>query len=195
MAKLTTSPFDHLAPLLSHKDEVIDRPKTAGLPNTKSRLDVTAESSVSALNSESKLHAKSRLRRFRGGWRTSVSWGIAGIIAVLIVNVTILAWLYSESLVTGSTVVVHEGSCAQTTKVSTWCHLAINLLSTLMLGASNFGMQCLSAPTRSEIDTVHRKHSCLDIGLPNLRNLLGICRPRLIIWLLLAMSSVSLHLL
>ena len=56
-------------------------------------------------------------------------------------------------------------------------------------------MQCLSSPTREEINIAHRKHKWLDIGMPSLRNLRHISRGKVIIWCLMALSSVSLHLL
>lgn len=81
-----------------------------------------------------------------------------------------------------------------TKKLDLWLHLGINLLSTLLLGASNYTMQCLSAPTRDEINKAHRQRIFLDIGLPSVRNLRRISRRRMTLWWLLAISSVPLHL-
>ena len=57
------------------------------------------------------------------------------------------------------------------------------------------GMQRLCAPTRQELDKAHRDHFWLDIGIVSVRNLAKISKRRLAIWLLLALSSVPLHLL
>ncbi|KAI4197238.1 MAG: hypothetical protein LQ350_006069 [Teloschistes chrysophthalmus] len=78
--------------------------------------------------------------------------------------------------------------------MSMWLHLAINILGTALLSASNYCMQCLSAPNRQEVDRAHQRQVALDIGVPSLRNLRHISRKRLLLWILLAISSIPLHL-
>ena len=87
----------------------------------------------------------------------------------------------------------YTGDCSKAERISTGIHLAINVLSTLLLGASNMCMQLLAAPTRSEIDRAHRDFYWLDIGVPSNRNLKYISRERLIVWVILGLSSVPLH--
>jgi hypothetical protein len=70
-------------------------------------------------------------------------------------------------------------------------HIAINIMGTLLLGASNYTMQCISSPTRGEIDKAHSKGRYLDIGLPSLRNLEG-WRKKILFWLLVG-STMPLH--
>ncbi|KAL8848400.1 MAG: hypothetical protein Q9221_006599 [Calogaya cf. arnoldii] len=55
-------------------------------------------------------------------------------------------------------------------------------------------MQCLSAPTRRDIDRAHARHVCLHVGVQNMRNLLYISRTNAFLWFLLALSSIPLHL-
>jgi hypothetical protein len=55
--------------------------------------------------------------------------------------------------------------------------------------------QCLSAPTRLELDRAHQKGESLDVGILSLRNLSRIPRRKLILWGCLAASSLPLHLL
>lgn len=74
-------------------------------------------------------------------------------------------------------------------------HAVINILGTLLLGASNYVMQVLGAPTRQQVDAAHHKQTSLFIGVPNLRNLRWVGAKRLIVWLLLALSALPLHLL
>ena len=88
-----------------------------------------------------------------------------------------------------------DGSCEKTKNLSLWLHLAINALSTILLGASNYCMQCLSSPTRQEVDKAHNQGIWLDIGVPGIRNLRRISRRRLVLWMLLTLSSIPLHLL
>lgn len=78
--------------------------------------------------------------------------------------------------------------------MNTGIHLVINVLSTLLLGASSYSMQCLCAPTRPEVDKPHEKRRWADIGVQSLRNLGLVRRWKLGLWLLLAASSLPLHL-
>ena len=55
-------------------------------------------------------------------------------------------------------------------------------------------MQCLSSPTRQDIDKAHAQLNWLDIGIPSIRNLRRITGKRIIFWWLLAISSLPLHL-
>lgn len=87
----------------------------------------------------------------------------------------------------------YHGDCLKAGRISTGLHVMINLLSTLLLGASNLCMQLLAAPRRSEVDRAHRNFVWLHIGVPSLRNLRHIGRERLVICAILAMSSVPLH--
>ena len=114
---------------------------------------------------------------------------------VLIINVILTIWAVSSSGVQNGLGTLQDGSCKKTTTLTFWIHLAINVLSTLLLGASNYSMQCLSSPTRREIDKAHGKGVWLDIGVPSVRNLRHLSMGRLTLWWLLAISSIPLHLL
>jgi hypothetical protein len=136
------------------------------------------------------------------GWRFGA--GVAAFTAVftLLINFSIGVWAATlrgngSIFNAGILVEVFHGSCDEATTMNTWSHLAINVLSTGLLAGSNYCMQCLVAPTREEVDRAHR-HSppmWLDIGLPSIRNLKFIDWRRTILWLLLALSSLPLHLL
>lgn len=71
------------------------------------------------------------------------------------------------------------------------------MLGTGILAASNYTMQVLSAPTRTEVNKAHKKRDWVEIGVPGLRNLWGgrIKRERVVVWTLLLVSSLPLHLL
>ena len=56
-------------------------------------------------------------------------------------------------------------------------------------------MQCLTSPTRDEIDKAHARYDWLDIGILSLRNLRRISWDRIGLWWLLAFSSIPIHLL
>lgn len=91
--------------------------------------------------------------------------------SVLIINTIATIWGSATFGVKGGLGTIQDGSCTTTKNLGFWLHLVINVLSTLLLGASNYSMQCLSSPTRSEVDEAHRKHQWLDIGVPSVRNL------------------------
>lgn len=116
------------------------------------------------------------------------------IASVLITNIILTIWAASRFGVEEGIGTVQGGACKDTKQLATWLHLAINALSTLLLGASNYAMQCLSAPTREEIDRAHRGRVWLDVGVPSMRNLWRISRSRLVMWILVAASSIPLHL-
>ena len=113
---------------------------------------------------------------------------------VLIINIVSTVWGSARFGVQGGLGTIQNGSCTTTKNLGFWLHLIINVLSTLLLGASNYSMQCLSSPTRAEIDNAHRQHVWLDIGVPSVRNLKRISYSRIVLWWLLAASSIPLHL-
>ena len=129
------------------------------------------------------------------GWRFGIVSGSILATCVLLLNVIIVA-IFTSKKWSGenSQNTLFEASCDTTRQYNIGIHLVINILSTTLLGASNYGMQCLVAPTRSEIDASHSKRQWLDIGVPSLRNLRSINRKRLFLWILLAGSSLPLHL-
>lgn len=47
----------------------------------------------------------------------------------------------------------------------------INILSTALLGASNYCMQCLAAPSREQVDKAHNQKTWVRIGVPNIIDL------------------------
>ena len=140
-------------------------------------------------------------RRFKATWqelngyRSSVLCCAATTAVVFIVNLAMTIWATRIFRVSTGLGTIQDGSCKGITNLTSRLHLAINVLSTLLLGASNYAMQCLSSPTRSEIDKAHSQNYWLDIGVPSFRNLRWISRWRLTIWSLLAVSSIPLHLL
>jgi hypothetical protein len=83
-------------------------------------------------------------------------------------------------------------------EVSWWSsaiHIAVNALSTILLAVSNYTMQVLSSPTREDIDKAHAKHEHMDVGVLSVRNLTRIPRRRLMLFLLMGLSSIPIHLL
>ena len=133
-------------------------------------------------------------RHFQG-WRMGVTLCAITTGVVLVINLSVMIWVAAGAGLKGGLRTLQHGSCKETKNLSLWLHLAINALSTLLLGASNYTMQCLSSPTREEINAAHRKYKWLDIGIASLRNLKSISRGKVLLWCLMALTSVPLHLL
>ena len=129
------------------------------------------------------------------GYHFGVRWCAISSAAVLLINLVTTIWASSHYGVSNGFGTIQSGDCNKTKTFATWLHFCINVLSTLLLGASNYTMQCLSSPTRNEINKAHSENRTLDIGIPSLKNLRRIAWPRLILWWLVALSSVPLHLL
>ena len=113
---------------------------------------------------------------------------------VLVINLITTIWGIKKFGIINGLVTLQVGACSSTSGLGFWLHLIINGLSTLLLGASNYSMQCLSSPTRSEIDRAHRKCIWLDIGIPSVKNLRRVSWSRIVLWWALAISSIPLHL-
>ena len=126
-------------------------------------------------------------------WRMGVTLCAATTGNVLLINVILTVIAYTKYGLSGSLGTLQEGGCRSTKKLTLWLHVAINVLSTLSLGASNYCMQCLVSPTRVEVDNAHSGFFWLDIGIPSVRNLTRISRRRVVLWVILAISRVPLH--
>lgn len=97
---------------------------------------------------------------------------------VLFVNVILAIVMTVKNHGSAGTTVVQDGDCDETKRLDLWLHLLINVLSTLLLGASNYSMQCLAAPTRKDIDNAHSQNAWMDIGVLSIRNISRIAWPR-----------------
>lgn len=137
-----------------------------------------------------------RKSQYLHGWRMGITLSVATAITVFLINLILTIWAYSRyGLKRGGIGTIQEGSCETTRRLSLWLHLVINVLSTLLLSASNYTMQCLVSPTREEVDRAHSQNRWLDIGVPSIRNLTRISFHRRVLWWLLVISGVPLHLL
>jgi hypothetical protein len=134
-------------------------------------------------------------RRERQKWRTTLFSFVILACAVLVINTGFLAWTVRTRGTTDGVGVLYEASCEATKRANIGVHLVINILSSALLGASNYCMQCLSAPTRSEVDKAHNTGNWLDIGIPSLRNVVSSSfgTRKKVCWWILAISSLPLH--
>lgn len=133
-------------------------------------------------------------KRFQG-WRFGVLMCTTATCLVLLLNIVLaLAALGKGGWGQDGQPILREGDCSMISMLSTGVHLLINAMSTALLGASSYCMQCLSAPTRKELDLAHKKQSWLDIGVLSPRNIRSVSSSRRVRWLILGLSTIPLHL-
>lgn len=132
------------------------------------------------------------------GWRLGISAGIGIALVVALFNFAItISVMNSQKSTPGWRKLLMSGNCDRIRQFNSGSHVLISLLSTAMLSSTNYFLQCLSAPTREEIDRAHhmRPRRWLEIGVSSIRNLENIAPKRVLLWVALAMSSIPLHLL
>lgn len=137
------------------------------------------------------------LRRLPTGWKLGSTGAAVLTFVILIANISVTAVSYSKIRQRGyktSVAPIRTGDCEDIKELGIVIHLVINILSTLLLGASSYCMQCVSAPTHKDVDRAHANGSWVDIGIPSFRNLRFISRRRLFVWICLCLTSLPLHL-
>lgn len=139
-------------------------------------------------------HRHPKRKRFRNRPYQMLGFQLSLVIAVLIINTvcTVVASIFSWNNPNGN---IHQGTCSSVKSLNLWLHMAINIMSTAVLGASNYCMQIIVSPTRVDVDRAHRSGRWFDIGVPSWRNLRMIPWCRRCFWVLLGLSSMPLHLL
>ncbi|KAJ5780256.1 hypothetical protein N7457_005416 [Penicillium paradoxum] len=181
--------------------------------------DSATDSEQRSFNARASLKSARRAPARRGnarleGWKFTILMAFLASLVVLFFNVGFLIYTaanpqkkdierYSHQYQVeynelgkhhGRNTVLYEGDCEKVHHLGVGLHLLINLLSTSLLSASNYGMQCLAAPTRQVIDKAHKAGRWLDIGVPSVRNLFRVSKGRSVLWLCLAFSSLPFHL-
>lgn len=132
---------------------------------------------------------------FGHGWRGGARLAFTSMCATLCINIILFAVFIRPGITwMGGFPIVYRGTCKQAEQQNTLYHVFINILSTAMLAASNYCMQLLCAPNRTNIDNAHAHGVWLDIGIPSIRNLRFLTWKRRGLWLALCFSSIPLHL-
>jgi hypothetical protein len=132
-------------------------------------------------------------------WRRSMILWLSAAVAIFVTNLVFIVWAYvcapNDDLILTYNRNLYEGNCSRTRSLNSGLHLVINILGTLLLGGTNYSMQCLLSPTRQEVNKAHSKNVWLDIGVLSVRNLRRISKLRVVLWALLCLSALSFHLL
>jgi hypothetical protein len=129
-------------------------------------------------------------RKF-SGWRGGILAATVSAALILVINLSFTIWAAVKSQSGTKVGTLYEGNCQTVSRLSSWLHIVLNIMGTILLSASNFAMQCLGSPTRNEINIAHWQGSYKDIGLPSLRNLNGIKKK--VLFSLLVLSTLPLH--
>ena len=131
------------------------------------------------------------------GWHSGVLACATSVMVVLLINVSFTLYIAKgqKHKIERGIGTVYSGSCEKAETIGMWLHLGINSLSTLLLSGSNYTQQCLTAPTRTEIDAAHARRRWMDIGVPSVRNLFRIKLERTLLWIAIGLTSIPLHLL
>ncbi|KAI0860541.1 hypothetical protein F4860DRAFT_478805 [Xylaria cubensis] len=117
------------------------------------------------------------------------------VATIFIVNIVLAVYTSSKYPSQNGVGLLYAGNCDTVGTSNRYLHLLINVLSTGMLSASNFCIQLQASPTRADVDHVHEHNSWVDIGVPSMRNLKYISWWRLVSCIILALSSLPIHLL
>lgn len=181
----------------AHNDDTVELPMTAISGSETNSIDTSYRNhAMDTKDTEPSSRGRSKslwcFGKRHTGWKSGLLSFATFASVVFLINLVLTIWCSSYNAGEG---VLRDGDCEDIRRWNSGLHVLINIFSTILLSGSNYGMQCLSAPTRKEVDEAHKKGRRLDIGILSVRNLTRIDRKRTILWILLAISSLPLHLL
>lgn len=140
-------------------------------------------------------NARARTMRVKMAKRTTmlrVQMAIATLIVAI--NVTIMLWAVLTYPPDDRGVGTFSfGDCSSAAALNSALHVALNIVSSLFLGAGNYCMQILVAPSREEIARAHHRGTALEIGVPSVRNLRHIEWIRVTAWVIIGLIATLLH--
>jgi len=131
----------------------------------------------------------------RFAWQAGIRWVTVGASLILILNIATMIFVPLRYGMTDGVATFHIGNCDTASQLDSGLHVAINVLSTAFLSASNYVMQILNAPSREQVNYWHALGSPLDIGIPSFKNALRVRKRQSVLWLVLGISAIPLHLL
>ena len=137
----------------------------------------------------------SHIRGRHSGWKIGMIMGISADLAILVLVLSLTVFTALNFPRRGYQATLIDKNCDSVRSWSTWRHLGVNVVCTVLLATSSYAVQCLTSPTRNDINRVHQRSRCIDFGVPSFRNLLCISPRRVLLWLVLLLSSIPLHLL
>ena len=131
-----------------------------------------------------------------GGWRIAATLSCVTVALVLVLNIIFTTYVVKNYPPNEDSIGQFDSTdCEQVHSNNGVLHVALNIVATVLVGASNYNMQCLTAPIREEVDGQHKKDSSLDIGIQSVRKLRYLPRWKVALWTSLLVSTLPLHLL
>ena len=118
--------------------------------------------------------------------------GLSGL--VVAVNTALVIGLWTAYPPVNGTGDLFTGDCTLVAFLNSGSHVLVNILSTGVLGAGNYCMQVLLAPSRADIDRAHAAGTSLAIGKQSIANARHVSPTRSGMWVALAIVSTILHL-
>ena len=145
------------ASTVSQEDQSLNRTWETKGNESNSFLQDISTAGLKAYTTDRLQFFRKRSLRNLTGWRITVALGCACTVFALICNITILIWAHTMPKGASNTFVLHNGDCEGIKAITTWSHLGINIIATLVLSGSNYAMQVLMAPTRDDADVAHAR--------------------------------------
>jgi hypothetical protein len=109
-------------------------------------------------------------------------------------NIAFLIWAYSVDAPLNGVGSLFEGSCDTAGALNTGAHVVLNVFSSLFLGAGNYCMQVLVAPSQSQVKESNGFGGrSYDVGVHSLRNLMQVRLSKKLLWFGLCLCSTLLH--
>jgi hypothetical protein len=131
------------------------------------------------------------------GWRFGVFVSIIAVTICLVAELIMLICAMTLNKAGGDKNgigVLYVGDCAKVERINTILAIPLNVIATVLVATSNYVMQCLSAPSRREVDEAHAAGSYLNIGISSVHNLLHKMSWKSALWLSLVLTTVPIHL-
>jgi hypothetical protein len=128
------------------------------------------------------------------GWRAGLFRAFSLSSCALLLNISIYAWLFAASEIEKGNAIVTSRSCNTIHNMDIGIHAGLNIMSTLILGASTYAMQGMTAPTRADVDKAHSNGKWVEIGAQSWRNIAYVSKRNAFLWGVLAITSLPFHL-
>lgn len=105
------------------------------------------------------------------GWRFGVLCACFGVAVCLLAELIFLITALAVDIPKGGIGTLYSGSCEKVRNLTIWVLLPLNVMGTILIGCSNYAMQCLGASTRKDIDDAHSSGHYVNIGISSVQNL------------------------
>ncbi len=127
------------------------------------------------------LSAQSIHRKYEG-WRTGIFLSSIIIGVCLLAESVLLIWGLATGGPSGGQGIIYEGDCRAAKDFTNVLAVLLNILGSVLIGTSNYTMQCLSAPSRKEVARAHANGRTLQIGSSSPSDILYMSSWKVSLW-------------